>query len=131
MFLYQLDRPKSLSRSLTGKFFGGGGPKPLFPIFSWGEVTFPDFSLRDFSLFPVEISIFKKFHWFPKSEKQKKKRKKKGGSRLFSVIFTLHFLFSSFLFNSFQFFLIFILLFSIFPHFPQHFPFFPCLIFPE
>ena len=34
-----------MTRGVTGKFFGG-----------WG-VTFPDFSRRDFRLFPVEISI--------------------------------------------------------------------------
>ena len=89
---------------VTGKFFWGA--KLLFPIFSW----------RDFSPFsPGENFCFggprRSFTAFLKVKK---------GPQLFSIIFPLHFSFSSFL----KFFLIFILLFSIFSHFPQNFPFF-------
>ena len=79
---------------------GGGGVKSLFPIFS----------RRDFTLFPVEISILVdplnvfcllSFH---ESEKQKKKK----SPQLFSVLFT----------RKFEIFLLSFFIFSSFPSFP-------------
>ena len=111
------------------------GAKPLFPIFSRCEVTFPDFSRRDFSLFPVEISILvdpkKSFTGFLKLKVKSKKKNK--SSSAFSVIFHLTFFIFLLPFYFLKIFSNFHLSFFHFSLNISHFfTFFPlCLIFPD
>ena len=86
-----------LHSGVTGTFFWGA--KSLFPFCS----------RRDFSLFPVKISIFvdpEKVSLVPKVKSKKKKKKEKENN-----------------------FLIFILLFSIFPNISHFLPFFLASLF--
>ena len=67
------------------EIFQGGGAKSLFPIFS----------RRDFSFFPLEISILVDPESFSGFLKAKSKKKKKS-PQFFLVLFPLTFLISSF-----------------------------------
>ena len=106
----------SWSVALQGNFSGGGG--------GWQSHFSRFFPLRDFSFFPVEISILvdpEIFQWFTESEKQKRK-KKSSAPQLYFVLFPLYSALPfSPLFCSFSPYIIppsLSIFLKIFPHFP-------------
>ena len=119
--IYKNPKSPKLSPWLTMPLHGVKGCNR--EIFQEGKVTFPDFSRCDFSFF------WQKFQFW--------QTPKKKCPLLLSVILPVSPYISHFptsLFHFFQFVLIFLLPFSIFPHFLLHFPFFtffPCHMFPD
>ena len=88
---------------VTGKYFWGQSHFSRF--FPGVKSLFPIFSRRDFSLFPLKISILvdpKKVSLVLRVKSKKTKQKQKQKSSAFSVIFHLTFFFSFFHSSSFS-----------------------------
>ena len=98
-------------RGVRGMFFGGGGAKSPFPIFSLHEMLFSlvKISILNFGRTQTNFKGFKKVT-----------RKEKKSPLLIFIPFPFQLTFYSFPFTIF-----------LLPSFLLHFSFFPCLFFPQ